>query len=198
MTQRINPETGYPMSTDKQIKVKKEALSVAKAFHEENPHEAEIKVLKELGLPDPRDERTILSDKIDQYIIGILGAEAELHYKMGLWNKAENEYLQIFYLSIYYTDALRILYSKEDRYRDAVYILEFTMQTIQEFSQLFYKKDYDTLSLALEKAKNIANKKARKDTSRLSSEQKVVLTQTAGKNFKKIKSWMNEISEKKN
>ena len=72
------------------------------------------------------------------------------------------------------------------------------MKTIQEFSQLFYKKDYDTLSLALEKAKNIANKKARIDTSRLSSEQKVVLTQTAGKNFKKIKNWMNEISEKKN
>mgnify|MGYP000012691440 CR=1 FL=1 len=198
MNQRINPETGYPMSTDKQIKIKKEALSVTKAFHEENPHEAGTKLLKELGLPDPRDERTILSDKIGQYIIGILGAEAELHYKMGLWNEAENEYLQIFYLSIYYTDALRILYSKEHRYRDAVYILEFTMQTIQEFSQLFYKKDYDTLSLALEKAKNIANKKARIDTSRLSSEQKVVLTQTAGKNFKKIKNWMNEISEKKN
>ena len=34
MNQRINPETGYPMSTDKQIKIKKEALSVTKAFHE--------------------------------------------------------------------------------------------------------------------------------------------------------------------
>lgn len=197
MNQRINPTTGYPMSTDKQIKVKKEALSMVEAFHEENPHEAEIKFLKELDLHDPRDERTILSDKIYQHITGVLNAEAELHYKMGLWDKAENEYLQIFYLSVYYTDALRILYFKEHRYRDAVYILEFTMQTVQEFSQLFYKKDYDTLSLSLEKAKNIANKKARIDTSHLSSEQKVVLTQTAGKNFRKIKSWMNEISEKR-
>ena len=49
MNQRINPETGYPMSTDKQIKIKKEALSVTKAFHEENPHEAGIKLLKELS-----------------------------------------------------------------------------------------------------------------------------------------------------
>lgn len=197
MNQRINPATGYPMSTDKQIKVKKEAVSMVKAFHEENPHEAGIKFLKELGLPDPRDERTILSDKIYQHITGVLGAEAELHYKMGLWDEAENEYLQIFYLSIYHTDALRILYSKEHRYRDAVYILEFTMQTILDFPQLFYKEDYAKLSLTQEKTQKLAEKKKALDKSCLSSDKKALLSQIASNNFLRIKNWTNEIEKEK-
>lgn len=197
MNQRINPTTGYPMSTDKQIKVKKEALSMVKAFHEENPHEAEIKFLKELDLHDPRDERTILSDKIYQHITGVLGAEAELHYKMGLWDEAENEYLQIFYLSIYHTNALRILYSKEHRYKDAVYILEFTMQTISDFPQLFYKEDYDKLFLTLEKTQKLVKKKQALDESCLSSDKKVLLSQIASNNFLRIKNWTNEIEKEK-
>lgn len=195
MNQRINSETGYPMSTDKQIAIQKETLSMQRDFYKNNPQEKERQLLKELGLPDPRDERTILFDNISQYITGTLPAEAQLHYKMGLWDEAENEYLKFFYLSFWDTKSLRILYSKENRFRDALYILNFTNQTISNFPQLFNPKDGEKIAVAIAKMEKKVEKNKNKDMSRLTGQQKVLLSQLAADNFIKIKNWINEISE---
>lgn len=195
MNQRINSETGYPMSTDKQIAIQKETLSMQRDFYKNNPQEKERQFLKELGLPDPRDERTILFDNISQYITGTLPAEAQLHYKMGLWDEAENEYLKFFYLSFWDTKSLRILYSKENRFRDALYILNFTDQTISNFPQLFNPKDGEKIAVAIAKMEKKFEKNKNKDMSRLTGQQKVLLSQLAADNFIKIKNWINEISE---
>lgn len=189
MAQRINPDTGYPMSTDKQITLAKNLMTDII----NNP------------LTDADFENAMVNpyfskyDKI-QWLLTYLTRKEECKgdyfYKTGNYDLAEKEYFQVFYLGYLYVNRLRIIYQREKRFKDAVYILEFALNTFQNFSYLnnnnekVISKISSDLSKAKEKVKRHTDTK-----SKISGSDKVNVVQSANSVFQTITNYSNKIDE---
>lgn len=113
---RVNPKTGYPMSTDKQIRYATEELKSTREFVKNNQANS-------YGSKDPQEKMKNLiwnysAEKMDS---------ANLEYKKGEWNKAEKLWMECVAINYRAADRLRIMYQKEHRFSDAVQIIDFAL-----------------------------------------------------------------------
>lgn len=156
MAQRINPDTGYPMSTEKQIQQAKDLLYLSK------PHLSDEEIKANLTNPYFNKD-----DKL-RFCISTLSSpyefKADYFYKIGDYDEAEKDYLQIFFLNFRFADKLRILYQREKRYKDAAYITEFALHTFDDFSILCTNKEKEKLKSNLSKAEKMAQNHYSDDT----------------------------------
>lgn len=108
-TKRINPQTGYPMSTPKSIEQAKETynLCLETPEHEKTGN-------------DSFDYEMEVSNKVlPRYSLG------DLYYKEGEWDKAEKEWLSVIKLMAELpATRLAIMYHKEGRFNDEISIIE--------------------------------------------------------------------------
>lgn len=113
-SKRLNPNTGYPISTDKSIKTAKEMYeSVLNVKHDYSMYN------------DPQfiHERKVSDIVLPHYSLG------DLYYKQGEWDKAEQEWLSIVKLmGENVTTRLAIMYHKENRFKDEISIIEDGIQ----------------------------------------------------------------------
>lgn len=193
MTQRINPNTGYPMSTEKQIKLAQENLKMAQHPYL-STYEQANKLSKEVGF----DGRT-KEEKYKQYmtmrlssLISIIPEKADLAYKLGEWNMAENEYLKISFLDIHYANKLRIIYQKEKRFKDAYFIMRSTRDIgsfLQNIWGAYSKQVEDKFDHNLQVAKEKAEKNKAKDRSLIIGEKQVSVVLNINQKLNQIKQW---------
>ncbi|MPW15178.1 hypothetical protein [Lactobacillus helveticus] len=197
MTKRINPDTGYPMSTEKQILQARENL---KLVEEQSSYDKSLEFLQKIGADFRTDEEKFHDYMLHNFgqLINLTKAKAELAYKLGEWNVAENNYLKIFSLDILIADKLRIIYLKEKRYRDVSYIMQFTKETTKNlpkvlgnYNQWVYEKFDHNLAEANKKAeKHVSN-----DRSLIQGEDRIFLAKRADKTTKEILSWEEKYYE---
>lgn len=113
-SKRVNPNTGYPLSTDKSIKTAKETYeSVLNIKHDYSMYN------------DPQfiHERKVSDIVLPHYSLG------DLYYKQGEWDKAEQEWLSIVKLmGENVVTRLAIMYHKENRFKDEISIIEDGIQ----------------------------------------------------------------------
>lgn len=162
---RINPDTGYPMSTDKQIKSAKDNIDMTKDsidYHRRQLNDPEY--LK--FLPKKTSAQKI-RDKV-YYDFLLKKAKAMYLYKCGKWDDAEKEWLESLFSGLDAANRLRIMYQKENRFKDAVKVMEIAWNS--PLVQLM-EGDYPELTTAFQKqlktAKNKADKKTDIDRSKL-------------------------------
>ncbi len=186
MVQRINPDTGYPMSTDKQIKQAKDLLYLSK------PHLTDEEILQQLENPGFSKIQKL------QFCISTLTSpyeyKADYFYKIGDYDEAEKNYLEIFYLNYNFANKLRILYQREKRYKDAAYITEFAHSVLADFENVLcninqLEKIKHDVSSASQKALNHSID----DKSIIDGESQIWLTQRAEKKLELISKWSDEI-----
>lgn len=185
MAQRINPDTGYPMSTEKQIQQAKDLLYLSK------PHLSDQDI--EANLTNPYFNK---NDKL-RFCIGTLTSpyefKADYFYKIGDYDEAEKDYLQIFFLDFKFANKLRILYQREKRYKDAAYITEVALHTFDDFPVLCTNKEKEKLKINLNKAQRLAKNHYSDDRSTITGEDKVWITQVAGPKLTQIAKWSTDI-----
>lgn len=185
MAQRINPDTGYPMSTEKQIQQAKDLLYLSK------PHLSDQDI--EANLTNPYFDK---NDKL-RFCIGTLTSpyefKADYFYKIGDYDEAEKDYLQIFFLDFRFANKLRILYQREKRYKDATYITEVALHTFNDFPVLCTNKEKEKLKTNLNKAQKLAKNHYSDDKSTIAGEDKVWITQVAGPKLMQIAKWSTDI-----
>ncbi|MFY0445915.1 hypothetical protein ACOMNI_06155 [Lactobacillus gasseri] len=129
---RVNVETGYPVSTDKQIVSTYDSLILIQDKSQSNPE-----LLKYM------DPGTLQKDMLLDYILPRF-EKGLLSYRLGQWDKAEKEWLKLIYLMPHAIDKLGILYRKEKRYYDIVLITrEATKSKAMSYlyNKTFTKKD---------------------------------------------------------
>lgn len=185
MAQRINPDTGYPMSTEKQIQQAKDLLYLSK------PHLSDQDI--EANLTNPYFDK---NDKL-RFCIGTLTSpyefKADYFYKIGDYDEAEKDYLQIFFLDFKFANKLRILYQREKRYKDAAYITEVALHTFDDFSILCTNKEKEKLKSNLSKAEKMAQNHYSDDKSTIAGEDKVWIVQVAGPKLNQVAEWSTDI-----
>ena len=177
---RINPDTGYPMSTDKQIQYAKEEIDNVKS----------ILIYHQTELKDPIYQKyNPLSTKLDkvidkvQYESRIPFVEGMYFYKCGEWEKAENKWLSCLFTSFEPADRLRIMYQKEKRFKDAVSIIQLVLHS--SFTRAIAPQSIEETEGKLEKAKQRARKNEKIDKSKLTSSKLNQLDNEATKLAKK-------------
>ena len=110
---RINPDTGYPLSTEKAIAYARELYNSTVAMPRHTP----------TGNAEYDEEMSILDRVLPHYQLG------DLHYKLGEWKEAESEWLSILSLmGSRAAEKLAIMYHKQHRYKDEMQILSIGMK----------------------------------------------------------------------
>lgn len=113
---RINPDTGYRLSTEKAIACARELYKSTIAVH---PQQL-------TGNPDYDEEMRIVDHVLPHYRLG------DLQYKLGEWKKAETEWISILDLmGALAAEKLAIMYHKQHRYKDEMEILSAGMKVSQ-------------------------------------------------------------------
>ncbi|MDK7952186.1 tetratricopeptide repeat protein [Lactobacillus paragasseri] len=141
---RINPNTGYPMSTDWQIDRAK-----ALALDAENPSQ----------LPDFLPKSTLkeaeeINEILPHYSWG------DYYYKSGNWDKAEQEWSEISDRMPLANHKLCIMYRKQKRFNDVVYILKRDKDA-HKVASAYRKQKFESIV----NAKAMAKKKQKSDLS---------------------------------
>ena len=171
---RINSKTGYPMSTDKQIRNATEQLKLTRKFLKNN----------QISSYSSRSSQEKMEDLVWNNSAEKMDS-ADLEYKKGEWDKAEKLWLTCVAINYRAANRLRIMYQKEHRFNDAVQIIDFavvspvfrkfyTVSVIREFVNLRY----------LEEQKSM--KHENEDQSKLSEEDLKKLNRDSDYWFKKI------------
>ena len=124
MNRRINKKTGYPMSTDEQIKLAKLQIDLSDSALN-NPQ-------KYKNITDNHKQLDfIVSFSSNTYYLG------NYFYKCGDWDRAEMEWLKLIYLMPKAIRSLAILYKKEKRYQDIIEVYKESLHSV--FIDKYYK-----------------------------------------------------------
>ncbi|CAM2833371.1 hypothetical protein [Lactobacillus crispatus] len=194
MTQRINKNTGYPMSTNAQIERARENLKYATS---PSGYKTATKELHDMGI-DLRSDEQKCTDYIQSKfseLITLPKFKAELAYKLGEWDTAEKDYLKIFFLDNQIADKLRITYQKEKRYRDAYFIMSLTDTSIKRLPKEIGRYNdwiYQKFTHNLEMAKKKADKNESKDKSILTGKKQIDLIKYSNEVLDEVNQWKSD------
>ncbi|WP_288300157.1 TerB N-terminal domain-containing protein [uncultured Lactobacillus sp.] len=171
---RINSKTGYPMSTDKQIKNATEQLKLTRKFlknNQTNPYK--------LRNSQEKIEDLVWNNSAEKM------DNADLEYKKGEWDKAETLWLACVAINYRAANRLRIMYQKEHRFNDAVQIIDFAVDSpvLRKINNDSYITDFKK---KLETAEQKSMKHENEDQSKLSEEDFEKLNSDSDYWFKKV------------
>lgn len=171
---RINSKTGYPMSTDKQIKNATEQLKLTRKFlknNQTNPYK--------LRNSQEKIEDLVWNNSAEKM------DNADLEYKKGEWDKAEKLWLACVAINYRAANRLRIMYQKEHRFNDAVQIIDFAIDSpvLRKVNNDSYVTDFKK---KLETAEQKSMKHENEDQSKLSKEDFEKLNSDSDYWFKKV------------
>ena len=171
---RINSKTGYPMSTDKQIRNATEQLKLTRKFlknNQTNPYK--------LRNSQEKIEDLIWNNSAEKM------DNADLEYKKGEWDKAEKLWLACVAINYRAANRLRIMYQKEHRFNDAVQIIDFAIDSpvLRKVNNDSYVTDFKK---KLETAEQKSMKHENEDQSKLSEEDFEKLNSDSDYWFKKV------------
>ena len=171
---RINSKTGYPMSTDKQIRNATEQLKLTRKF---------LKINR-ISSYSSRSSQEKMEDLVWNNSAEKMDS-ADLEYKKGEWDKAEKLWLACVAINYRAANRLRIMYQKEHRFNDAVQIIDFAVD-----SPVFRKINNDSYITDFKKKLETAEQKSMKheneDQSKLSEEDFEKLNSDSDYWFKKV------------
>lgn len=171
---RINSKTGYPMSTDRQIKNATEQLKLTRKFlknNQTNPYK--------LRNSQEKIEDLVWNNSAEKM------DNADLEYKKGEWDKAEKLWLACVAINYRAANRLRIMYQKEHRFNDAVQIIDFAVDSpvLRKINNDSYITDFKK---KLETAEQKSMKHENEDQSKLSEEDFEKLNSDSDYWFKKV------------
>lgn len=171
---RINSKTGYPMSTDKQIRNATEQLKLTRKFLKNNKISSYSSKSSQEKMEDLVWNNS--AEKMDS---------ADLEYKKGEWDKAEKLWLTCVAINYRAANRLRIMYQKEHRFNDAVQIIDFAVDSpvLRKINNDSYITDFKK---KLETAEQKSMKHENEDQSKLSEEDLKKLNRDSDYWFKKI------------
>lgn len=171
---RINSKTGYPMSTDKQIRNATEQLKLTRKFLKNNQISSYSSRSSQEKMEDLVWNNS--AEKMDN---------ADLEYKKGEWDKAEKLWLACVAINYRAANRLRIMYQKEHRFNDAVQIIDFAIDSpvLRKVNNDSYVTDFKK---KLETAEQKSMKHENEDQSKLSEEDFEKLNRDSDYWFKKI------------
>ncbi|MCH3996389.1 MAG: TerB N-terminal domain-containing protein [Lactobacillus amylovorus] len=174
---RINSKTGYPMSTDKQIKNATEQLKLTRKFlknNQTNPYK--------LRNSQEKIEDLVWNNSAEKM------DNADLEYKKGEWDKAETLWLACVAINYRAANRLRIMYQKEHRFNDAVQIIDFAVDSpvLRKINNDSYITDFKK---KLETAEQKSMKHENEDQSKLSEEDLKKLNRDSDYWFKKVNNY---------
>ncbi|GAA0039330.1 TerB N-terminal domain-containing protein [Lactobacillus amylovorus] len=171
---RINSKTGYPMSTDKQIKNATEQLKLTRKFLKNN----------QISSYSSRNSQEKMEDLVWNNSAEKMDS-ADLEYKKGEWDKAEKLWLTCVAINYRAANRLRIMYQKEHRFNDAVQIIDFAVDSpvLRKINNDSYITDFKK---KLKTAEQKSMKHENEDQSKLSEEDLTKLNRDSDYWFKKI------------
>ena len=171
---RINSKTGYPMSTDKQIRNATEQLKLTRKFLKNN----------QISSYSSRSSQEKMEDLIWNNSAEKMDS-ADLEYKKGEWDKAEKLWLVCVAINYRAANRLRIMYQKEHRFNDAVQIIDFAIDSpvLRKVNNDSYVTDFKK---KLETAEQKSMKHENEDQSKLSEEDFEKLNSDSDYWFKKV------------
>lgn len=171
---RINSKTGYPMSTDKQIRNATEQLKLTRKFLKNNQISSYSSKSSQEKMEDLVWNNS--AEKMDS---------ADLEYKKGEWDKAEKLWLTCVAINYRAANRLRIMYQKEHRFNDAVQIIDFAVDSpvLRKVNNDSYVTDFKK---KLETAEQKSMKHENEDQSKLSEEDFEKLNSDSDYWFKKV------------
>lgn len=171
---RINSKTGYPMSTDKQIRNATEQLKLTRKFLKIN----------QISSYSSRSSQEKMEDLVWNNSAEKMDS-ADLEYKKGEWDKAEKLWLTCVAINYRAANRLRIMYQKEHRFNDAVQIIDFAVDSpvLRKINSDSYITDFKK---KLETAEQKSMKHENEDQSKLSEEDLKKLNRDSDYWFKKI------------
>lgn len=171
---RINSKTGYPMSTDKQIRNATEQLKLTRKF---------LKINR-ISSYSSRSSQEKMEDLVWNNSAEKMDS-ADLEYKKGEWDKAEKLWLTCVAINYRAANRLRIMYQKEHRFNDAVQIIDFAVDSpvLRKINNDSYITDFKK---KLETAEQKSMKHENEDQSKLSKEDLKKLNRDSDYWFKKI------------
>lgn len=171
---RINSKTGYPMSTDKQIRNATEQLKLTRKFLKNN----------HISSYSSRSSQEKMEDLVWNNSAEKMDS-ADLEYKKGEWDKAEKLWLTCVAINYRAANRLRIMYQKEHRFNDAVQIIDFAVDSpvLRKINNDSYITDFKK---KLETAEQKSMKHENEDQSKLSEEDLKKLNRDSDYWFKKI------------
>lgn len=171
---RINSKTGYPMSTDKQIRNATEQLKLTRKFLKNNQISSYSSRSSQEKMEDLVWNNS--AEKMDN---------ADLEYKKGEWDKAEKLWLACVAINYRAANRLRIMYQKEHRFNDAVQIIDFAIDSpvLRKVNNDSYVTDFKK---KLETAEQKSMKHENEDQSKLSEEDFEKLNSDSDYWFKKV------------
>lgn len=171
---RINSKTGYPMSTDKQIRNATEQLKLTRKFLKNN----------QISSYSSRSSQEKMEDLVWNNSAEKMDS-ADLEYKKGEWDKAEKLWLTCVAINYRAANRLRIMYQKEHRFNDAVQIIDFAVDSpvLRKINNDSYITDFKK---KLETAEQKSMKHENEDQSKLSEEDLKNLNRDSDYWFKKI------------
>ena len=171
---RINSKTGYPMSTDKQIRNATEQLKLTRKFLKNN----------HISSYSSRSSQEKMEDLVWNNSAEKMDS-ADLEYKKGEWDKAEKLWLTCVAINYRAANRLRIMYQKEHRFNDAVQIIDFAVDSpvLRKINNDSYITDFKN---KLETAEQKSMKHENEDQSKLSEEDLKKLNRDSDYWFKKI------------
>lgn len=173
MAKRINANTGYPMSTDKQIKNAKYIYTLSES------QGGMLATMEELIKSGGTVPKTDIFPCLLRKLRNGPPEKADYYYKLGEWDKSEKEYLQCFYTNILAADKLRILYQKEKRFKDAYFIMKNAFTAYEElgkFGLLYTDFVNKKIKNNIEKAEAKAKKYIKLDKSLLNSQDQLIIS----------------------
>ena len=171
---RINSKTGYPMSTDKQIRNATEQLKLTRKFLKNN----------QISSYSSRSSQEKMEDLVWNNSAEKMDS-ADLEYKKDEWDKAEKLWLTCVAINYRAANRLRIMYQKEHRFNDAVQIIDFAVDSpvLRKINNDSYITDFKK---KLETAEQKSMKHENEDQSKLSEEDLKKLNRDSDYWFKKI------------
>ena len=174
---RINSKTGYPMSTDKQIRNATEQLKLTRKFLKNN----------QISSYSSRSSQEKMEDLVWNNSAEKMDS-ADLEYKKGEWDKAEKLWLTCVAINYRAANRLRIMYQKEHRFNDAVQIIDFAIDSpvLRKVNNDSYVTDFKK---KLETAEQKSMKHENEDQSKLSEEDLKKLNRDSDYWFKKVNNY---------
>ena len=171
---RITSKTGYPMSTDKQIRNATEQRKLTRKFLKNN----------HISSYSSRSSQEKMEDLVWNNSAEKMDS-ADLEYKKGEWDKAEKLWLTCVAINYRAANRLRIMYQKEHRFNDAVQIIDFAVDSpvLRKINNDSYITDFKK---KLETAEQKSMKHENEDQSKLSEEDLKKLNRDSDYWFKKI------------